>query len=100
MSTFTPNLFLTAIFFLAFYLLCNIYDFLWLLIPNMAKFSKIMSEYRTSVDPGDLGGLNRVYYDYRDFKLLLNLLWADHVLEFWPCLNHLRLIQSKEYTQS
>ena len=73
---------LTAIFLLASYLLCNLYDFLWLLIPNMAKFSKIMSAYRASVSsPDDIGGLSRFYYDNRDLKLLLNLLWDDHIFK-------------------
>ena len=68
---------LSGVICLAFYLLCNIYNFLWLVISSMAKFSRVMSKFKgKTVNSGDLDELNRMYYNNRDFRLLLNLLWV------------------------
>ena len=52
---------------------------MWLLIPNMAKFSQVMSAYRKGTSADDLVELNGMYFDNRDLQLLLNLLWQDRV---------------------
>ena len=67
---------LSGVICLASYLLCNIYNFLWLVIPPMGKFSRIMSKFKGTGNSDDMDELNRVYYNNRDFRLLLNLLWV------------------------
>ena len=68
---------LSGVICLASYLLCNIYNLLWLVIPPMGEFSRVMSKFKVkTVNSGDLDELNRVYYDNRDLRLLLNLLWV------------------------
>ena len=65
------------------YLVCTVYNLMWLIIPNMSPLSRVMARYRSHVtlkgdSPTDaaaaLGELYHVYYNNRDLKLLLNLL--------------------------
>lgn len=66
------------------YILCNVYNLLWLAIPVFGKLSRLMATYKrnmqaqdTSVGKTDreiLGDLYDIYYDNRDLQLLLDLL--------------------------
>lgn len=68
------------------YLLCCIYNLLWLIIPRMRSLSKVMNDYRrevirqqkelgnTATDHQMLGNLYDVFYNNKDLQLLLNLL--------------------------
>jgi len=82
-----------AIALLAAYILCNLCDLLWLLIPNMAKFSRVMSAYRKGTSADDLVELNGIYFDNRDLKLLLNLLCVSTGIS--PALRILSLFDTK-----
>ena len=66
------------------YILCNVYNFLWLLFPCFGKLSRVMSAYRYNMLERErgtgrtnkqiLGDLYDIYYDNRDLRLLLELL--------------------------
>ena len=69
------------------YLICTVYNLMWLLIPNMSPLSRVMKRYKQHVlqkatrevthsftEAELLGELYHVYYNNRDLKLLLNLL--------------------------
>jgi len=68
----------------AIYILCNIYNVLWLLIPCFGKLSRVMSAYKYNMlerhhgsgksDKEVLGDLYDIYYNNRDLRLLLDLL--------------------------
>ena len=68
----------------AIYILCNLYNVLWLLIPGFGKLSRVMSAYKYNMlershgsgksDREVLGDLYDIYYNNRDLRLLLNLL--------------------------
>ena len=74
---------IVALILLFVYLVCTIYNLMWLIIPNMSPLSCVMARYRSHVTlkgnlPTDaaagLGELYCLYYNNRDLKLLLNLL--------------------------
>ena len=66
------------------YILCNVYNALWLLFPCFGKLSRVMSAYKYNMlerahDTGlsereVLGDLYDIYYNNRDLRLLLDLL--------------------------
>ena len=66
------------------YILCNIYNLMWLLFPCLGNLRRLMSTYRTNLraksvvkeasDKELLGDLYDIYYNNRDLKLLLDLL--------------------------
>ena len=66
------------------YILCNIFNFLWLVLPCFGKLSRVMSAYRHNMreiceDPKKsdreiLGDLYDIYYNNRDLRMLLDLL--------------------------
>jgi len=66
------------------YILCNIYNLLWILFPCFGKLSRAMEAYRHNMrerekssgksDSEVLGDLYDIYYNNRDLRLLLNLL--------------------------
>ena len=66
------------------YILCNIYNVLWLLAPHCGRLSRVMTAYKRNMrereaggektDQQILGDLYDIYYDNRDLRLLLNLL--------------------------
>ena len=63
------HIYSTGIICLALYLICNIYNFMWLVLPNVGKLSKALQNYK--------GNHNSVYYKNRDLRLLLDLLWDE-----------------------
>jgi len=66
------------------YILCNIYNFLWLVFPCFGKLSRVMSAYKYNMrercedprmsDREVLGDLYDIYYNNRDLRMLLDLL--------------------------
>ena len=66
------------------YILCNIYNLLWLLFPCFGNLSRAMEAYRHNIkerekgsgmsDSEVLGDLYDIYYNNRDLRLLLDLL--------------------------
>ena len=66
------------------YILCNVYNLLWLLTPHCGRLSRVMAAYKRNMrereaagektDQQILGDLYDIYYDNRDLRLLLNLL--------------------------
>jgi len=66
------------------YILCNIYNLLWLTFPCFGKLSRLMSTYKANMrdragdtmksDREILGDLYDIYYNNRDLRLLLDLL--------------------------
>jgi len=66
------------------YLLLQIYNIVWLLVPDIGELSRVMSSYKKCLrnqnkdqninDEDLLGDLWYVYYNNRDLKLLLELL--------------------------
>ena len=68
------------------YILTNIYNILWVLLPWFGKLSSVMRVYKKSrraaaqkdeekpVDKKILGDLYELYYNNRDLKLFLELL--------------------------
>ena len=66
------------------YILCNVYNALWILFPCFGKLSRVMSTYRSNMmqrnhgsgksDREVLGDLYDIYYNNRDLRLLLELL--------------------------
>ena len=66
------------------YILCNIYNLLWLLFPCFGRLSRAMEAYRHNMkereknsgmtDSEILGDLYDIYYNNRDLRLLLDLL--------------------------
>ena len=66
------------------YIVCNIYNFLWLMFPCFGKLSRVMSAYKYNMlerahgsgksDREVLGDLYDIYYNNRDLRLLLDLL--------------------------
>jgi len=66
------------------YILCNIYNLLWLTFPCFGKLSRLMSTYKANMreragesmksDRQILGDLYDIYYNNRDLRLLLDLL--------------------------
>ena len=66
------------------YILCNVYNVLWLLFPCFGKLSRVMSAYKYNMiernhgsgksDREVLGDLYDIYYNNRDLRLLLDLL--------------------------
>eukprot|EP00092_Neocalanus_flemingeri_P024779 GFUD01026868.1.p1 GENE.GFUD01026868.1~~GFUD01026868.1.p1 ORF type:complete len:507 (+),score=114.41 GFUD01026868.1:221-1741(+) len=77
------SLYITCIITIA-YILCNIYNLLWLIFPCFGKLSRMMSTYKanmrdragdsTKTDKQLLGDLYDIYYNNRDLRLLLDLL--------------------------
>ena len=72
-----------TIFITCIYMLCNIYNLVWLLIPQLGKLSRLMVTYRKNMKARDisnktdkelLGDLYDIYYNNRDLRLLLDLL--------------------------
>jgi len=72
-----------TIFITCIYILCNIYNLVWLLIPQLGKLSRLMVTYRKNMKARDisnktdkelLGDLYDIYYNNRDLRLLLDLL--------------------------
>ena len=72
-----------TIFLTCIYILCNIYNLVWLLLPQLGKLSRLMVTYRqnmraregnTKTDKELLGDLYDIYYNNRDLRLLLDLL--------------------------
>jgi len=66
-----------------FYILCNIYNLIWVLFPQLGKLSHLMTAYRRHMraregenksDKELLGDLYDIYYNNKDLKLLLDLL--------------------------
>jgi len=66
------------------YVLCNIFNFLWLVLPCFGKLSRVMSAYKHNMrqrckdnqksDKEVLGDLYDIYYNNRDLRMLLDLL--------------------------
>jgi len=64
------------------YMLCNVYNILWLTFPCFGKLSRVMDTYRhnmrerggNNTDKENLGELWDIYYNNRDLRLLLDLL--------------------------
>ena len=66
------------------YILCNIYNLMWLSFPCFGKLSRLMSTYKANLrlkegndkktDEQILGDLYDIYYNNRDLRLLLDLL--------------------------
>eukprot|EP00092_Neocalanus_flemingeri_P069496 GFUD01085180.1.p1 GENE.GFUD01085180.1~~GFUD01085180.1.p1 ORF type:complete len:487 (-),score=116.41 GFUD01085180.1:160-1620(-) len=65
------------------YILCNIYNLVWILLPQFGKLSRLMISYKQSMraregnsktDKELLGDLYDIYYNNRDLRLLLDLL--------------------------
>ena len=66
------------------YILCNVYNLLWLTFPCFGKLSRLMSTYKANMrervgdsmktDKQLLGDLYDIYYNNRDLRLLLDLL--------------------------
>jgi len=66
------------------YILCNIYNLMWLTFPCFGKLSRLMSTYKANMreragdsmktDKQLLGDLYDIYYNNRDLRLLLDLL--------------------------
>jgi len=72
-----------TIFITCIYILCNIYNLVWLLVPQLGKLSRLMVAYRQNMraregnsktDKELLGDLYDIYYNNRDLRLLLDLL--------------------------
>jgi len=72
-----------TIFITCIYTLCNIYNLVWLLMPQLGKLSRLMVTYRKNMRARDgtdktdkelLGDLYDIYYNNRDLRLLLDLL--------------------------
>ena len=71
---------------ISIYILTNIYNILWVLLPWFGKLSKVMRIYKKSkreaaqkdnekpLDEKILGDLYEIYYNNRDAKLFLELL--------------------------
>ena len=76
-------LYITVIITIA-YILCNIYNLLWLIFPCFGKLRRLMLAYKRNlrdssggeeVDEKEmLGNLYDIYYNNRDLRLLLDLL--------------------------
>ena len=58
------------------YIIVNLYDLQWLLVNGMPKFSRIMAQYQSKFTNSPK--LNKIYYNNRNLKLLLNLLRPVH----------------------
>eukprot|EP00092_Neocalanus_flemingeri_P023673 GFUD01025675.1.p1 GENE.GFUD01025675.1~~GFUD01025675.1.p1 ORF type:complete len:440 (+),score=100.43 GFUD01025675.1:24-1322(+) len=61
------------------FILCNLYNLVWMFVPSCGKFSRFMSRYKNCMKCAGMGednlaSLNRVYYHNYDLHLLLNLL--------------------------
>ena len=65
------------------YILCNIYNLVWLTLPQFGKLSRLMTIYKRNMreregdsktDQELLGDLYDIYYNNRDLRLLLDLL--------------------------
>lgn len=65
------------------YILCNIYNLIWLTLPQFGKLSRLMTTYKKNMraregdsktDKELLGDLYDIYYNNRDLRLLLDLL--------------------------
>ena len=66
------------------YILCNIYNLMWLIFPSFGNLRRLMSTYKANMreKAGDsettdkelLGDLYDIYYNNHDLKLLLDLL--------------------------
>jgi len=66
------------------YILCNVYNLMWLSFPCFGKLSRLMSTYKSNMrsregdtmktDKQILGDLYDIYYNNRDLRLLLDLL--------------------------
>uniref|UniRef100_A0A0K2U8T8 Uncharacterized protein n=1 Tax=Lepeophtheirus salmonis TaxID=72036 RepID=A0A0K2U8T8_LEPSM len=73
---------LVTVAILVVYLFCCLYNFVWLLMPQLGSLSRVMSKYRTMLrkrydgneDTTILGELHWIYFNNRDLKLLLDLL--------------------------
>lgn len=72
-----------TIFITCIYILCNIYNLVWMLVPQLGKLSRLMVIYRQNMraregnnksDKELLGDLYDIYYNNRDLRLLLDLL--------------------------
>ena len=82
-SFYVYSLYVTCAITIA-YILCNIYNLLWLLFPCFGKLSRVMSAYKYNMreregdhsrsDREVLGDLYDIYYNNRDLRLLLDLL--------------------------
>ena len=69
------------------YILCNLYNLMWLTFPCFGKLSRLMATYKanmreqvedpTRTDKEVLGDLFDLYYNNGDFRLLLDLLAAS-----------------------
>ena len=80
------SFYVTSVIMIAFILL-EMYNLLWLLVPRMSQLWRVMEAYRTNMrrstsgaevgsDCQLLGDLHHIYYSSRDLSLLLNLLAA------------------------
>jgi len=77
------SLYITCIITIA-YILCNLYNLMWLIFPCFGKLSRLMSTYKANIrerasstkktDKQILGDLYDLYYNNGDFRLLLDLL--------------------------
>ena len=73
---------MAALVILFQYILCSIYNLLWLSFSGLGTLSRVMRKYRQRLirskpsgsDKEILGDLWGIYYNNRDLKLLLNLL--------------------------
>ena len=63
------------------YILCCVYNLLWLLVPQFGSLSGLMNKYKSEFkhenDQDIIGDLHDVYYKNSDLKLLLDLLAAS-----------------------
>ena len=77
------------------YILCCIYNFLWLFIPQLGSLSGLMNKYKNQFknenENGNdiVGDLHDVYYNNKDLKLLLDLLASSSGIA--PCIRILCL---------
>jgi len=67
----------------AMYVICNLYNLLWLVCPGLGVLDKVMNSYRENLlhtnnegkrEEDLLGDLYHIYYNNRDLRLLLGLL--------------------------
>ena len=72
-----------TIFITFIYILCNIYNLVWMLVPRLGKLSSLMVTYKQNMraregkdktDKELLGDLYEIYYNNKDLRLLLDLL--------------------------
>ena len=65
------------------YILCNVYNLVWMLLPRLGKLSSLMVTYKQNMraregnaktDEELFGDLYNIFYNNRDLRLLLDLL--------------------------